>query len=98
MLDIIGPYNIKETRIKIQAHTPTTNTIQYNTILKILNKGCIDMYILISKKKEIIKAVYKSHEEDYRFKDSDWGKSFLATVNNYKGIHITCYNFKYYSK
>lgn len=32
--------------------------------------------ILISKKKETIKAVYKWHEEGYRFSESDWGKIF----------------------
>lgn len=32
--------------------------------------------ILISKKKEIIKVVYKWYEEGYRFSDLDWGKIF----------------------
>lgn len=72
MLARIGPYNIKEARIKIQAHIP--NTI---AIFKKANKGCRDMYnILISKRKETIKAVYKWHEEGYRFNESDWGKIF----------------------
>lgn len=30
VLDRIGPYNIKEARIKIQAHVPNTNTIQFS--------------------------------------------------------------------
>lgn len=30
VLDRIGPYNIKEARIKIQAHVPNTNTMQFS--------------------------------------------------------------------
>lgn len=42
------------------------------------------MYILISKKKEKIKAVNKSHEEDFRCKDLDWGKSFELPLKTTK--------------
>lgn len=54
--------------------------------------------IFISKKTETIKAVFKGHEEGFRFCDSDWGEIFHLLLKLQRNPNITGYNFKYYTE
>lgn len=54
--------------------------------------------ILISKKKEAFNAVYKWHEEGFRFCDSDQGSIFEPPFKTTKNPNITGYNFNLFHR
>lgn len=93
MSDRIGPYNIIETRIKIQAHIPNTIAIS-----KKANKGCKNMHnILISKQKQS-KQFLNGIEKVIDFVNRIGVKYLSSHLKPQRNLNITGHNFKIYTK
>lgn len=90
VLDRIGPYNIKEARIKIQAHIPKTIAI-----FKKANKGCKDMYNISMSKKKQSKQFINGMKKVIDLVTRIGVKNFSSRLKLQRNLNITGYNFKY---